>query len=436
MNRRKFLVTTALAAGVLAVPGFLVNAFAQAASDAKIDWKQFDGTEIDILLSRHPWQESLEPLIPEFEALTGIRVNVTKLPEQQFITKVSADLTAGSFAFDVFMTQFYEAPKFQKEKWTASLDGFLTDPKLTDPAWYDWEDFFPGAREIATIGGSYSDRVAITSEAQVLVFRTDVLEASGVAVPSTFDELLAACAAIKEKGGGVYPITLRGGAANWWPLYGVVRSYGGNYLDADHKPVIGSAESKAAVETYAELAQYAPPGITNSDWDEINTAMLSGQAAMFLDSSVVFGRLEDPAVSTVVGKVGVAPFPAGPGGAHGNSHYWSISMAESSQKKEAAWLFIQWATSKPVQAALALDGVLGSRVSAWKVEGLPEKFPEQFLDSVSTTLSTAVIPPAVEQFYELMDPLRAAVQEVILGNQTADVALDGVQEAWNKILGQ
>lgn len=435
MNRREFLLSTALAAGALAVPGAFSRALAEAASGAKIDWQQFKGSTISVLLSRHPWQESIEPLIPEFESLTGMKVNVTKLPEQQFITKVSADMTAGSFAFDVFMSQFYDAPKFEKEKWTAALQAFLKDPKLTDPAWYDWQDFFPGARAIADVGGPYMDRIAITSEAQVLVYRKDVLDKVGVAVPTTFDELLAACATIKEKGGGIYPITLRGGAANWWPLYGVVRSYGGNYLDAEHKPVIGSADSKAAVAMYGKLAQFAPPGITNSDWDEINTAMLSGQAAMFLDSSVVFGRLEDPSVSTVVGKSGVAPFPAGPAGAHGNSHYWSISMAESSKNKQPAWLFMQWATSKPVQAALALKGVLGPRASAWKVQGLEQKFPKQFLDSVSTTLSSAVVPPAVEQFYELMDPLRAAVQDVILGNQTADVALDGVQKAWTKILG-
>lgn len=434
MNRREFLLSTVFAAGALAMPGFVARALAQAASEAQIDWKQFDGTAIDLLFSRHPWQEAIEPLIPEFEALTGITVNLTKLPEQQFITKVSADLTAGSFAFDVFMSQYYDAEKFQAEKWTADLSGFLANTQLTDPAWYDWEDFFPAAREVATIGGQYPDRVSITSEAQALVYRSDVLEAVGVGVPTTFDELLAACAAIQEKGGGVYPITLRGGAANWWPLYGVVRSYGGDYL-VDRKPVIDSAESKAALTTYAALSQFAPPGITNSDWDEINTAMLSGQAAMFLDSSVVYGRLQDPSISTVAGKIGIAPFPAGPAGPHGNSHYWSISMAESSQKKDAAWLFIQWATSKPTQSALALAGILGPRASSWQVEGLAEKFPQEFLDAVSKSLETAVIVPAVEQFYELMDPLRAAVQEVILGNQTADVALDGVQEAWVKILG-
>jgi ABC-type glycerol-3-phosphate transport system substrate-binding protein len=435
MNRRKFMLSSAGAAVALAMPGLIGRAVAAGAQEAKIDWQAFKGTTIDVLLSRHPWQEAIEPLVPDFEALTGITVRMTKLPEQQFITKVSADLTAGSFAFDAFMSQYYDAPKFQAEKWTAPLDGFLKDAKLTDPAWYDWQDFFPGARDIATIGRSYSDRIAITSEAQVLVYRKDVLEAAGVAVPDSFDTLLAAAAKIKEKGGGIFPITLRGGAANWWPLYGVVRSFGGDYLTPDLKSAIASPEAKAGLEAYAKLAAYAPPGITNSDWDEINTAMLSGQAAMFLDSSVIFGRLEDKKMSSVAGKVGVAPFPTGPGGRHGHSHYWSVSMANGSKKKEPAWLFLQWATSKPTQSALALKGVLGPRASAWQVDGLAEKFPPEFLSSVSRSLETAVISPANQKFFELMDPLRAATQEVILGNTTADKALDGVDAAWKKILG-
>jgi ABC-type glycerol-3-phosphate transport system substrate-binding protein len=429
------MMASAAAAAMLATGKFGGGALAAGAADAKIDWQAFKGTTIDALLSRHPWQEAIEPLVPEFEQLTGITVRITKLPEQQFLTKVSADLTAGSFAFDVFMSQFYDAPKFEAEKWTAPLDGYLKDPKLTDPDWYDWNDFFPGAQAIATSGRAYADRIAITSEAQVLVYRKDVFEAAGVSVPTSFDALLSAAATIKEKGGGIFPITLRGGAANWWPLYGLVRSYGGDYLTADLKPAIGSAQSKAALDMYAKLAAYAPPGITNSDWDEINTAMLSGQAAMFLDSSVVFGRLEDKGISTVAGKVGVAPFPAGPAGPHGNSHYWSISMASASKNKEAAWLFLQWATSKSVQSALALKGVLGPRASSWKVEGLADKFPPEFLTAVSKSLETAVIVPANEKYFELMDPLRAAVQEVILGNTTADKALDGVAAAWTKILG-
>jgi ABC-type glycerol-3-phosphate transport system substrate-binding protein len=33
---------------------------------------------------------------------------------------------------------------------------------------------------------------------------------------------------------------------------------------------------------------------------------------------------------------------------------WGLSMAENSQKKTAAWLFIQWATSKQMDATFGL----------------------------------------------------------------------------------
>ena len=48
-----------------------------------IDWRQFEGQEINLLLSAHPWQEAIMPLIPEFEELTGMKVNCTKLPHAE-----------------------------------------------------------------------------------------------------------------------------------------------------------------------------------------------------------------------------------------------------------------------------------------------------------------------------------------------------------------
>ena len=99
---------------------------------AKIDWKQFSGQSINVLLSRHPWQEAITPFIPEFERLTGMKVNVQALPETQYVTKVPADLTAGTFQFDVFMNQYYDKPQYAAEHWTADLKPLMDDPKLTD----------------------------------------------------------------------------------------------------------------------------------------------------------------------------------------------------------------------------------------------------------------------------------------------------------------
>jgi ABC-type glycerol-3-phosphate transport system substrate-binding protein len=430
MRRREFM---GLMGAALTMPAVLTRAAAAGTETAKIDWTAFKGTTVNLFMSRHPWQEAIEPMLPEFEALTGIKVQANKLPEQQYLTKVVTDLSAGSFPQDVFMTQFYEAPRFEKEAWTADLKPLMNDLAITDASWYDWEDFFPAARKIADAGRRYTDRVAVTAEAQILVYRTDVLKGAGLDVPATFDDLIRVAKAISDKG-SVSGITLRGGPTNWWPLYGVVRSYGGDYLDAGGKPIIDSPQSKAGLEAFAALAASAPQGVTSYDWDEINTAMLSGQAAMFLDSSVIYGRLQDPKLSTVTGKIGAAPFPTGPGGRHGNSHYWSISIADASKNKRAAWLLVQWATSKSVQLALGKKGILPPRDSVIRAPELRQVFGEELLGAIATTLATAVIPPADLKFNELMDPLRSATQEVLLGNQKASAALDDVEQQWKQIL--
>lgn len=399
-----------------------------------INWEQFQGETLDVLFCIHPWQESIEPLIPEFEKLTGIKVRLAKLPELEYLTKVPADFTAGTFAFDVFMSQYYDAPKYQLEKWTAPLERYFEDEKLTDTRWYEWKDFFPAARNVATIGGKYMDRIAITSEAQVLIFRKDLYAKLGLLVPTDFDELLQVAKTLTEKG-NTYGITLRGGTANWWPLYGVLKSHGGEYFTPDGRTIrINSPGSVLGVKMYTDLAKYAPPGITAYDWDEINTAMLAGQAAMFLDSSVIYSRLQDPEKSTVVGKIAAAPFPKGPAGRIAHSHYWSISLSETSGKQEAGWLFVQWATSKPVQLKVALKGVLPPRGSIWKDPQFAVVYPEDFIKAVGKTLETAVISPAHLRFFELVDTLRAAVQEIMQGQKEVKPALDEVQAAWEKAL--
>ena len=100
MTRRQTLLgfVSALAITAAGLPAFAADA--GEFTGAKVDWQQFKGQEINLLFVRHPWQEAIEPLVPQFEELTGIKVNLRKLPEPQFLAKVPADLTAGTFQFD------------------------------------------------------------------------------------------------------------------------------------------------------------------------------------------------------------------------------------------------------------------------------------------------------------------------------------------------
>ncbi|WP_411036529.1 ABC transporter substrate-binding protein [Shinella sp. BYT-45] len=402
-------------------------------TDAKIDWQQFKGQDVNILLVRHPWQEAIEPLVPQFEELTGIKVNLRKLPEPQFLAKVPADLTAGTFQFDVMMTQIAQNLQYHSKKWLSPIDVYMKDPKLTDSDWYDWNDFFPGAQAAATIGGTPFYNLAITAEAQILAYRKDVFEQLGLSVPKTFGELADAARTIKEKG-GMDGITLRGGPTLWWPLLGAVESFGGSYLDENQKPVLDSEGTIAGVEAYVELAKYAPQGVTNYDWDEINTAMLSGQAAMFLDANVVYPRLKDATLSNLADKFAVTAYPAGPNGARSDSHYWTISMAGNAKNKEAAWLFMQWATSKPVQRDLALAGILAPRHSAWEGQALVDALGSDLIEAVKTSLSTATLYPANEHWTELADALRVEVQNALTGSKPVKQAMADAQARWVKIL--
>ena len=430
MERRSFLAMTAVA---FAARGVTPACAAKAEFGGTTNWKQQSGKTVNVFMARHPWQEAIEPELDQFEALTGITVQLSKLPEDQYATKIAADLSAGAFEYDVFMTQYYDAPKYEAERWTAPLGPLMDDPKLTDSSWYDWPDFFPGARQIASIGKKYRDRIAITAEAQVLIYRRDVLDKMGIAPPADFDTLLSAATRI-TKAGAISGITVRGGTYAWWPFYGFARSYGGDFLTADMKSAIASPQDKAALQMYANLAQQAPPGVTSFDWDEINTAMLSGEATMFVDSSVIYSRIKDPTLSTVADKIAVAPFPTGPAGRRGSSHYWSLSLAAASKEQAAGWLFVQWATSKPVQGALQRKGVLAPRKSAYSAPGAEAAGTKDFLAAVKTSLDTAVILPANDKFFELMDPLRVAIQQVILRSDTASAALDSVNTQWQKIL--
>ena len=56
---------------VLAAGLILGLAYAAAAQAAQFNWQQFKGTQLRVLLNKHPWQAGIEPHLKEFEARNG-----------------------------------------------------------------------------------------------------------------------------------------------------------------------------------------------------------------------------------------------------------------------------------------------------------------------------------------------------------------------------
>ena len=101
------------------------------------------------------------------------------------------------------------------------------------------------------------------ASARALYYNKDILDAAGVAVPTTWEELKAACEAIKAYDADIYPwgvdmTTDEGQACFAYYAW----NNGGGFVDADGNWVLNSAENVEAVEFITGLVK---DGLTNTD---------------------------------------------------------------------------------------------------------------------------------------------------------------------------
>lgn len=336
-----------------------------------MDWRQFEGAEIRLLMNKHPFTTFIEPKIPEFEELTGITVNMEVFPEDQFRDKRLIELNAGANV-DGFMIMPGQAKlHYWKAGWLAPLEEYIADPDLTEIEKWDRDDFFAGPMDGASIEG-HQIGVVINAEASLLSYRKDLFEEYDVKVPETMEELEEAAKFFHGKVVGdkeMIGITLRGmKAAATSQFVDFLYSFGGSWTDAEGNANIDSPESIAAFEFYGKLLrEYGPQGPTMYHWAESTSTFMDGTAAMIFDANVFKSLYEDPAESKVVGKVGYTTIPAGPAGKVPHVSNWSLaaSGSASEEQQKATWLFIQWATNKENALGSLLAGVPAGRESAW-----------------------------------------------------------------------
>jgi len=362
MKKRLFLI-------IFLVSIFLV--FTTIVALADINWRQFEGVEIRLLMNKHPFTTFIEPKLPEFVGKTGIKVIMEVFPEDQFRDKRLIELNAGG-KVDGFMIMPGQAKlHYWKAGWLAPLEGYMTDPDLTEIKEWDLGDFFAGPMKGARIEG-HQIGVVINAESSLLSYRKDLFERFKVKVPETMEELEAAAKFFQLKvvdGKEMVGITLRGkSAAATSQFVGFLYSFGGSWTDADGNANIASPESINAFDFYGKLLrEYGPKGSTMYHWAEATSTFMDGTAAMIFDANVFKSLYENPAESKVAGKVGYTTIPTGPGGKLPHVSNWSLAVSGTAtpECQKATWLFIQWATNKENVLGSFLSGVPAGRESSW-----------------------------------------------------------------------
>ena len=412
---------------------------------AEFNWRQFEGVELNILLIQHPWQEAIEPLIPEFEKETGIKTHVSVYPAEWFRAKRSVEMAARVTEIDVTMLiMAREGKKYKKSGWIMPLEELLLNPNVTNPH-YSPEDFFKGAWESSQVDGTQVG-IPITLEVQPMLFyRKDLLKKYKVSVPKTLEELAAAAKSLTRDTNGngrvdLYGITMRGekaAATSVWAAF--LHGYGGTWKDAENGPAIDSPEAIAAFEMYGKLLRESgPPDSETYNWYEVVSLMSQGNAAFACDASLFSTTFEDKRKSMIAGKVGYSIMPAGPKGSIPGAVVWSLVIPHLSKNDSAAWLFIQWATSKEIVLKLLKKRITGGRISSWENPETAKLYPKDFIEAFikSAESASAQWYPPFNDGANVREIIGEVIVDAVKGVDVAQSARNASEQIENSITPQ
>ena len=162
-------------------------------SAAEFDWRKYEGTELNIFMCKHPYAEGVLAAIPEFEALTGIKVNSEAISEDEFFDKSMIMLSAGSKDVDVLMAGVMQLWTYAPAGYIEPLEGYIADSALTNPD-YDFEDIFERLREGTQwdtvdghpVGTGSQWAIPLGFEQMALIYRADLFEKYDIKVPNTY----------------------------------------------------------------------------------------------------------------------------------------------------------------------------------------------------------------------------------------------------------
>ncbi len=401
-------------------------------------YKPFAGTKLVVNFPSHPHYTAVRKVLPEFTKQTGIQVEVDQLEFLKMREKQTLELTKARGDYDLISYVVFSKADYVYADQLENLARYFMNPKLADPS-YNAEDLIDGyVQNIGVAGGKKGYLpgptgslfgVPFGAETSVLYYRKDIFEKHKLTPPKTYAEFLDLACKIPQLEPGMGGVAIRAAsghhAAHAFLLH--LAPLGGRIFDDQWNPILNNDKGIAAAAALKKMVDCGVKGSTVFGPAEAAASFAQGNSAMFLDSTVYAAGFENPANSKVVGRVGWVPHPAGVR-AGSQTGGFGIAIPKNAKNKEAAFLLLQWLTSKEADLKIALEGGNPSRYSTHKDPTLNAKFP--FSAAFGEALKDAdpdwrpIIPP----WGKINADLGTTLSKVLTENADIKASLDGVAE--------
>ncbi|CAN1512069.1 UgpB ABC-type sugar transport system, periplasmic component [Paracoccaceae bacterium] len=402
------------------------------------DYGTFDGYTLRVKLIGGAQYEPLYAEIPKWEAATGAKVEIVSSKNHFELDKeIKQDIAAGTLDWCVGSNHTSFAPQYGDIY--IDLNGVIAPEVIAD--------FVPLAISQSTV----NDRLVQLprhSDVSNLFYQKSLYEDEAnktgfkekygydLAPPETWNQVKDQ-AIFFSNPPDFYGFQFVGKdeAVNG-RFYEMLVANGGAMFDENWNPTFNSAAGVEALQFFVDLyeAKAVPVGVPNYTWDDTGLGFASGSIALNLDWGGWSTFFNDPANSKVAGNVGLVRAPMGSGGKRtGWSGSHSFSITEGCDNKEAAASFLTFLTSYDNQMVEARKGLLPTRTQVWvdaiaEFEGAGNAFSAEVMKTFQTSMAEdAFTPPLIPEWIEVSNVMWPKLQAAIVGDMTAQEALDAAQ---------
>lgn len=394
-----------------------------------------DQVPFTMLVAQTPWFPAFEELVSVYEDETGNQVNLDVNPSPVLMDKVRGSVKSGEGEFDLLAMNALTLPEYYYGGYVSELTAIDPDFKIEDGviSYGGSELWDPSTRKMGQ-GKAYG--VPINGNIQLLYYRKDLYEGAGLSVPKTWDELYANAQALTKE--GVTGMVVRGNRSfadssyNFFPY--LISSGGSLYeenADGGYTVTINSPDSLLGLDTWTKLAD---PSVSAADPATIGQAKMiellaTGKAAQAVMVAAAWPQLDDPNKSLVVGKMAVAPLPAGPAGAVTTLGHWlaGVSANVPDDRKQAALAFLDWFQTAEAQQAYVEFGGIPVRTDAYEAN-MSDEGPNRWMGAMAASADIGVPMFTIPEGVDIVPQVELRLQQALLGEMTNAQALNALAD--------
>ena len=263
--------------------------------------------------------------------------------------------------------------------------------------------------------------IAMMVNAQHLLYREDILDDLGIAVPTTYVELLDAAEKIKAAGvvdyvfGGSYKTT-------WLEFVNMYLGYGGEFFDDSWNPTVNNEKGVKSLEMLKAVTAYMDPEYLASDTTYTAQQLQKKKIAMATLWASRAQAMDDPSESEVVGLVKPASALAPEAGLIPAATLWwdgiVIASGISDEEAEAAFrVAMEGLDAEMVQE--------NANAAIWLIEGYEAG---QYAAGAAATAANGARPyPASTQMGLMQTAIANNIADYLNGEKDAAAALAAME---------